>query len=236
MNANQLPLAIQLNDEATFDDFFWSAENALVRGYLMSFLTSTSDTVKEKLVYLWGKQGSGKSHILQACVQQFAHDVPAIYLPLKSVIAYGPGVLEGLESQTLLCLDDIDIIAQNPDFEEALFHLYNRIRDTGNTLLLMSGSTSPQATPIQLPDLRSRLGGSLVLQLHALSDDDKIACLCLRAKQRGLELSEHAAQFLVSRCARDMPQLKQLLDTLDEASWTLHQKLTIPFIKKVLNI
>lgn len=229
---HQLALAIQPNEEATFADFFWTEENALLKTQLMQAIAGEG----ERLIYLWGHVGSGKSHVLQACVHHLNVLQPAIYLPLATLKDWGPSVIDGLEEQTVLCVDELDAIAGDSLWEEALFHLYNRIRDQGTTTLILAGLNPPRHAPIQLADLRSRLGGSLVLQLHELSDEAKVNMLCLRAEKRGLELTPNVGQFLVSRCARNMHDLHALLNRLDEASWVAQRKLTIPFIKSTLKI
>jgi DnaA family protein len=229
---HQLSLAIQLNDEATFSDFVWG-ENTLLQTHIQQALTGQG----EPLIYLWGLTGCGKSHLLQACCQHVGrHQLPAIYLPLNTLKEWGPEVIDGLDGQALLCVDEVDAIASHPEWEEALFHLYNRIRDQGKTILILAGGHSPRQTPIELPDLRSRLSGGLVIQLHELNDDAKVETLRSQAKKRGLELPTPVAQFLVSRCARNMHDLHALLNRLDQASWVAQRKLTIPFIKAILDI
>jgi DnaA family protein len=135
-----------------------------------------------------------------------------------------------------LCVDELDAIAADAHWEEALFHLYNRVRDQGKTTLIFAGRNPPRHAPIKLADLRSRLGGSLVWQLNELNDEAKVSSLCLQAEKRGLELSAHVGQFLVTRCARNMHDLHALLNRLDEASWIAQRRLTIPFIKTTLGI
>lgn len=226
----QLALAIQLNDEATLGNFNWQ-NNLLLKQQLEVILKGN----KEKILYLWGLYGSGKSHLLQGCCQAIYEPQSAIYLPLTLLKEWGPEALEGLEEQTLICIDDIEEIAGNKEWEEALFHLYNKIKDKENGLLIISGMHSPATTPIQLADLRSRLSWGLVIQLHELSDEEKISTLKLLALQRGFDLSNSVGQFLINRCSRNMHDLHQLLDLLDKASLQAQRKITIPFVKDILN-
>jgi DnaA-homolog protein len=227
----QLALAIQLNDEATFADFCWG-DNALLKQQLEKTIQGTG----ERLIYLWGTQGSGKSHLLQACCQAIQGNRSAIYLPLQILKEWGAEVFDGIEEQSLICIDDIEAIAALPDFEEALFHLYNRVRDNERTTLIITGNVPPAQTSIQLADLRSRLSWGLVIQLHELSDQEKINTLTLHAQKRGFELSNGVGQFLLNRCARNMHDLHTLLNRLDEASLRAQRKITIPFVKHILEI
>lgn len=227
----QLALAIQVNDEATLADFNWH-NNSLLKQQLATSLTFSG----EKILYLWGINGCGKSHILQACCQAINPPKSAIYLPLALLKEWGPQAIEGLEEQALICIDDIDVIAGDTIWEEALFHLYNRIKDGENNLLIISGTSAPSQSLIQLPDLRSRLSWGLVIQLHELNDEEKIKTLKLHALKRGFDLPETVGQFLINRCSRNMHDLHQLLNRLDDASLQAHRKITIPFVKDILKI
>ncbi|MCL9683794.1 DnaA regulatory inactivator Hda [Legionella maioricensis] len=227
----QLALTIKLNDEATLTDFNWE-NNTLLQQQLQSMLTLQED----RLLYLWGPKGSGKSHLLQACCQAVNLVQSAIYLPLTLLKEWGPQTIEGLEEQTLICIDDIDVIAHDAAWEEALFHLYNRIKDEEKSLLIISGNQPPAMLAINLADLRSRLAWGLVIQLNELSDEEKINTLKLHAFKRGFDLPDGVAQFLLNRCSRNMHDLHQLLNRLDDASLAAHRKITIPFVKDILNI
>lgn len=227
----QLALAIKLNDEATLTDFNWG-NNKLLQQQLQNMLSLKGD----RLLYLWGTKGSGKSHLLQASCQAINSTQSAIYLPLNLLKEWGPQTIEGLEEQTLVCIDDIDTIAQDSAWEEALFHLYNKIKDMDKSLLIISGNQAPATLPIKLADLRSRLSWGLVIQLLELNDEDKISTLKLHALRRGFDLPESVGQFLLNRCSRNMHDLHQLLNRLDDASLAAQRKITIPFVKEILNI
>src|SRR5690606_29473922 len=133
----------------------------------------------------------------------------------------------------LVALDHLQAVAGQPDWEEALFHLFNRIRDRQSHLLI-AADQAPAHTAVRLPDLLSRLSWGVVYQVQELDDNDKILALMLRARKRGLNLSDDVARFMLSRGPRDMQGLCDLLDRLDAASLAAQRKLTIPFVKAEL--
>ena len=231
MMNKQLALAIQLNDEATLDNFNWH-NNHLLKQQVEMMLRFKS----EKLLYLWGSYGSGKSHILQGCCQAINATESAIYLPLSLLKEWGPESIEGLEEQALICIDDIETIATNKAWEEAIFHLYNRVKDSEQGMLIIAGNHAPTNSTIQLPDLRSRLSWGLVMQLHELNDEEKVTTLKQLALQRGFDLPDGVGQFLINRCSRNMHDLHQLVDFLDQSSLQAQRKITIPFVKDILNL
>lgn len=223
-NHPQLPLRIGLRDSATFANFH-PGSNAAV--------THTLQQGEEPFVYLWGASGSGKSHLLQAlCHAATESGAVAIYLPLDGE-GVAPAMLEGLELMSLVCLDNLDAVAGDGMWEQALFHLYNRLRESGNRLIVAARS-APGALGIALPDLVSRLGWGPVFQLQVLSDGEKAAALQQRAANRGMQMPAEVAAYLMSRSARDMHALFALLERLDELSLAAQRKLTIPFVRELI--
>jgi DnaA family protein len=225
----QLPLAVQLRDDATFDNFFTGA-NGLLISELRRQLSGG-----ENYLYIYGGLGSGRSHLLQAaCHWAGQHQHDAVFLPLDELVDYPPQqLLEGLEQQHLLCLDNIEAVLGNKIWEEALFHLFNRCRDAG-TCLLISAASAVRELSVTLPDLRSRLSWGVLYQLQPLTDEDRAQVLRMRAEQRGVELPEDVCQFIVQRSQRDMPALMKTLAILDDASLRERRRITKPFIKNIL--
>jgi len=222
---NQLPLGIGLREGVTFDSFHFGdneeARHTLVQG-------------EQRFIYLWGPPGSGKTHLLQALGHQAAtRGETSAYLPLTDAAELSPDYLQGLEQLSLVCIDDIDSIARQPQWEEALFHLYNRIR-AGEARLALTAGSSPANLPIALPDLRSRLSWGLVLRLTLLDDDGKLVVLQQRARARGMELPTEVGRYLLHRISRDMTSLSDWLERLDERSLAAQRKLTIPFVRELL--
>lgn len=227
----QLPLNIQLRDDATLESFY--------PGDNLEILQSVSQIASgrgEQFLYLFGKEGVGRSHLLQAaCHHAVSINLSAMYIPLSDPNTLSPLMLQGLEKRALLCIDDIDRAAGNVAWEEGLFHLFNRVLSAG-TRLMVSANTAPLHIPIALPDLKSRLASGLSAQLHLLNDEQKLEALQLRAKCRGLNLPGSVGQFLLSRCSRNMTELFASLEQLDRASLAEQRRLTIPFVKHVLGL
>ncbi|MCY1271419.1 DnaA regulatory inactivator Hda [compost metagenome] len=232
MKPIQLPLGVRLRDDATFANYYPGA-NAAALGYVERLCEADAGWT-ESLIYLWGGEGVGRSHLLQAaCLRFEQRGEQAVYLPLGEVADHGPELLDNLEQCELVCLDDLQAVAGRDDWEEALFHLFNRLRDSGRRLLL-AASAAPRELGVRLPDLQSRLSLALVFQLQSLSDEDKLRALQLRASRRGLHLTDEVGRFILTRGARSMSALFELLDRLDQASLQAQRKLTIPFLKEVL--
>lgn len=226
----QLPLNIQLPSVATFDSFV-EGENTLLPGLLKQAAQGRG----ESQLYCWSEAGLGKSHLLQAaCRFAVEQKRRAAYLPLAQLAPHSPAMLENLEFMDLICVDDVEAIAARAEWEQALFSLINRCR-ARSCRLVFAAARNIQDLGLRLADLASRLAWGPVFQLRPLPDEGKLRVLQQRAQARGMELPDSAGQYLLTHYPRELRLLCEKLDMLDRASLVEQRKLTIPFIKSVLN-
>lgn len=236
-NTGQLTLSVQLPDDEVFDSYL-SDINKTIVSQLSTFVEDKKQYQlnQPNCFYLFGLTNVGKSHLLHAS-SAYASQLgkTSVCLSCAELLNLSVAVLDGLEQIDLICLDDIQLIAGDQVWQQAIFDLYNRVLEHNNRLLI-SGDQSAAQLGLTLPDLVSRLSWGLTEQLKPLSDSEKVIALKFRALKRGLMLSDEAANFLINRSSRAMSNLIKSLDTLDKASIREQRKITIPFIKNVLKI
>ncbi len=226
----QLPLGLSLSDSARFESFY-SGPNREVK----QALRRCAEGGEQGSVFIWGARGTGKTHLLQAVCREAGERGQTVgYLPLDRNGEFSPELLEGLESLAVVCVDDIQAIAGLREWEEAVFHLFNRLQQRG-VVFIAAADCPPSDLGVKLDDLASRLGWGLVYPIRPVDDQARLELLQLRAQERGLDLPEETGRFLLSRYPRDLPTLCELLDRLDHASLVAQRRLTIPFIKTVLD-
>jgi DnaA family protein len=225
----QLPLTFEPRERFTFDSYI-AGQNRLAVDLIRKMARGEGETQ----LLIWADRGQGKSHLLQAaCNLATQSGMSVCYLPAVEIMHSSPGIFEGLEQLDLICIDDIDVMLQAGCWEEGLFDLINRVRDAGKRILFAAGK-SPESSRIDLPDLRSRLTWGPVFHLLELEDEDKIRAMQKRAEQSGLVMTDHVANYLLSHYPRSLFDLFERLDHLDKASMAMQRKLTVPFIKTVL--
>lgn len=219
MIGTQLPLAVQLRDTASFDTYF-AGPNAEAVAALQEARQS---------LLLFGAQGSGRTHLLQACCRLHA----GRYLPLEALTGYGPEALEGLSDVAVLCLDDADAVLDHPAWALALLRLLDA-RRSARRCTVLSTLAPPDRLAVALPDLRTRLSALTVLGLRPLDDAGRAQLLRTRATARGLELPEEVSRWLLNTQSRGVAPLLDALDRLDRASLSAKRRLTLPFVQSVL--
>lgn len=222
---SQLPLALTLEDHASFATFVAGGNTAAVE-HVRAVATGRPGTL-----WLWGSACSGRSHLLQAaCRAATEANRRAMYVSLP---ASSPAILADLEQVDLLAIDDADAVAGNLEWERPLFTILNAFLAQTGGLVLAAGAPAARCG-FGLADLASRGAGAVTYRLAPLTDPDRATALKRHAAARGLELEDAAAQFLLKRVARDMRVLTGWLARLDHAALRAQRRLTIPFIREHL--
>ena len=228
MSVGQLPLAVQLDDFAVFESFFPARNQEIYQ--LLSELDGSSDRFDG--FWLWGETASGKSHLLQAVSDNMVNN--CIYIPMKELIGHNPQIIEDLSSRNIVCIDDIDLCAGKKEWELAIFDLCNQLLDRKLSLVASSSSKVANSGFI-IKDLQSRLSILPSYKIQHLNDEESKSALRLRAKFRGIAISDEVLGYLLRRVNRDMTSLYEILDLLDNASLVAKRKLSIPFVKEIIN-
>ncbi|TYT26929.1 DnaA regulatory inactivator Hda [Luteimonas viscosa] len=223
----QLPLALRYPPDQRLDTF---AGDPALAAQLRAFASGGDD----RALLLAGPAGTGKSHLaLAACAEADAAGHRVGYLPLASMAGRLREALEAMHAFDLVALDGVEAVSGQRADELALFDFHNRMHDAGRRLLYTARAT-PDALPLVLPDLRSRLSQCTRLVLERLDDAGRGEVLRLRARRRGLQIDDAAIDWLLRRAGRDLSGLAALLDRLDAASLAAQRRITVPFLREVL--
>ncbi|HEX5121768.1 MAG TPA: DnaA regulatory inactivator Hda [Rhodanobacteraceae bacterium] len=223
----QLPLTLPWPAHQRFEAFE-PGDN----GVAVDLLRRAATESAQAALYLSGPTGSGRTHLLIAtCAAANAAGRSAQYLALR---ANADAAIRAFGGSALLAIDDIDAIAGNDAAEHALFDLYNRCRAEGASLVFAAGAP-PAQVGIALPDLVSRLGACTQVSLKPLGETQRRELLRARAATRGIELDEPVLDWLFAREKRDLGSLLGVLDRVDAASLAAQRRVTVPFLRKLLD-
>ncbi len=226
----QLALDVRLADHAVFENFH-AGPNALAAATVRAM----ADGGMPPVAWLWGAADCGKSHLLQAAVAlAHGHGLPTAYLPLAELVQLPPSVLDGMGGLRLVAIDDVAAVAGIAAWERALLRVFEQLMAAGSRLLV-AADAPPAASSIVLADLRSRFSAGAVFRLEPLAEADCCQALQQRAAWRGLDLPDETVDFLLARVGRDTGSLFRLLDRLDQEALAAQRRLTIPFVRAVLD-
>ena len=230
MSTPQLPLGLRFGQDLRLHGYRDAQPG------LLALLATLASGDGFDSVFLSGASGAGKSHLLLAtCAEAAVHARVVAYLPLK---LFGPRAADAMGGQgvvRLACIDDVQSVAGDRAAEVALFDLHNRMRDAGGVLLYAADAT-PLQLALALPDLRSRLAQCTQFALAVPDEASRREILRERAHVRGLELDDSVLDWVFRRVGRDLGTLTALLNRLDRESLAAQRRITVPFLRQVLDI
>ena len=229
----QLIFPFQINQKASFDSFFCSPDNQ----NLMTRLADIAISQDANEIIIHGEKGSGKSFLMQAiCNELSSSEKQFAFIPMKKALNMGVEIFQNLGSLDTVCIDDLQLILANQEWETALFNLINECQQSNCSLILSLGGTQPVEDSIVLPDLLSRIKRMEFLALHAVQDELFNKAIVFVAQQLEIKIDNAELEFLLKHQTRVFSLIVENIITLDKQAASLKRKITIPFIKETLNI
>lgn len=179
------------------------------------------------LLLIWGPDGSGKSYLLKAWVDEhLSHKDAAIFISADEAIKIEKAIEKKV---SYIAIDDIQNFDENG--QRLLFHLFNEAQEKGQHLLI-----SAQAPPKQLTNLRSdlqtRLSVCLVYELLSLSEEEKMQAMHQFIASRQSQVPQEVLNYLLSHSARNLNFLLNTLQQLEYYALQRHRRITVPLLKQ----
>lgn len=176
----------------------------------------------------------GKSHLLQgACERASDAGLRTAYLPAQMAAA-GEVAFDGLDDVEVAAVDDLEAWLGDGATERALVGFFESLKARGGKLLLAS-IVPPASAVFHLADLGSRLRAAACYALRPRDDQARARVLMAVAARRGVHLSPDVATYLLRRETRDLGSLLDTLAHIETESAVEQRRITVPFVKSVLD-
>jgi DnaA family protein len=232
-NPTQLIFPFQINQKASFENFFCSPDNSELISRLSELVISKNS---DELI-INGVEGSGKSFLMQAICNEFsASGKQFAFIPMNKAINMEVEIFQNLASLDAVCIDDLQLILSREEWETAMFNLINECQQSNCSLILSFGGNQSLEDITQLPDLLSRIKRMEFMKLQAVQDEFLNQALDFVSQQLDMNLEKAELEFLLKHQTREFSILVENLISLDKQAASLKRKITIPLIKETLNL
>ena len=209
---------------AIFEHFYLDDINLPVKKALLNF----DD------LFLYGISGTGKSFLLQSLCNYYTDcKKTSLYIPINEVKNFGSDFLDSLEELDLICIDEIDSIAEDDNWEIAIFNLINNCL-ISKTRLIFCSQFNPSTINFNLTDLYSRIRKIDHIELLPVSERNLREALKFITDINSYEIGDNEINYLMTHSKRSIANLVRIIDDLDQLSLQLKRKITIPLIKELI--
>lgn len=220
----QLSLNLEINPKLNIDNFVINSDNLELIRNLNTLLKTPN------ILYIYGAQNSGKTHILQAyTLFALNQKYKAFYLDLTQQIS--ENIVGLLLQSDIVFLDNLHI-ASNEN-QQLTFDLYNN--SANNFSLVITGNDNINNLDILL-DLKTRIQKSINKRIIELNNKDKILALKLRLNNKNLKIDDSVLQYLYKNYSRDLNDLMIFIDKLAKTSLINKTKISKKLVKSLLEV
>lgn len=201
---------LDVRQEASLDDFDAENYTSITQAVHKLCLGQLSE------LYIFGEKYVGKTHLALSIYNTYvANEKSAISLSLIDLIDDDDvDALNNLEMFDLIILDDIQAISGNYVWQEAMFHLINRIREQHKQLVFLADSPARELD-IELLDLVTRLSLAPMIKLPSSAlESDRIALLHTILRRKNWRLPDSIFDYLVKEGPHTAGEIIAVLDSI----------------------
>ncbi|MCE9508146.1 MAG: DNA replication protein [Alphaproteobacteria bacterium] len=218
----QLPFDLGHRHAYEREDFWVSGSNREA----VAWLDKWPDWPAAALI-LFGPPASGKTHLLQV----WKKEAGAREISPQDLLSLPAHEIAGAAKSVMM--DDVLRVIGRRDDEEALFHLYNLLRERGGHLLLTAEKPATE-WPFALPDLKSRLLAAPAVAVGSPDDELMAIVLTKLFSDRQIFVPQEVVQFILARIERSFLALRQVVDKIDHKALAEKRPVTIPLVREII--
>lgn len=245
---------IYLNDEYTFDTFVVGSNTEFAHAAAMS-VAQNVDTNRYNPLLIYGGSGLGKTHLVQAIghyylknfPQKTVHYIDANSFKREYVSSLmkknensqnGKSILDEMSDYyrnkvDLLLMDDIQDLSNQTETQNAFFHIFNSLHQSGKQIVLTS-DCPPSEVEMLEDRLISRFEWGLTVDVQTPSIETREAILKDKALRHKIEVSDEIITFIATSIDRDVRSLEQVIKQLMFKSTHLRSEIDLELCKEVL--
>ncbi|MCK5021848.1 MAG: chromosomal replication initiator protein DnaA [Candidatus Pacebacteria bacterium] len=230
-----------LNPRYTFDSFIVGTFNEL------SYVASQAILKKQGVIYnplfVYGKTGYGKTHLIQALGNEFKRLNKKVYyitsekFSMDCVNSIQQNKInlfkEKYRKYDVLIMDDIQFLTKKERTQEELFHLFNFLYDN-NKQIIFSSDKHPNYIPDIADRLKSRFGSGMTVDIQAPDMESRMSIIKSKTKLHNFYLSDNIINYIASEAKGNIRELEGIFNSIICQSQLKKKELGLQEVKNLI--
>lgn len=239
------------NDQFTFDNFIEGPSNRFAYRAAIAVsknpggINNGADSLNYNPLFIYGKSGLGKTHILNAICHEISINFPEmriLYVRCEDFVnefisALGKKTIDEFHDKfrniDILLLDDIQFIGGKDRTEEEFFHTFNSLVENGKQIVLTS-DRPPKEIRSLTERLCTRFEKGLLADIQSPEYETRCAIIKSKAKMINFDISDAIVNYVAEKIKTNIRQLEGITVRLHAMSQLSGEKPTIALAQKVI--
>ena len=237
------PPVDELNPKYTFDNFVVGENNHFAQAASLAVAEIPAEAYNPLFIY--GKVGLGKTHLLQAIGHFIKKRNPAIKVKYVSSEKFTNDFIDGIahnqmenfrsmyRTPDVLLIDDIQFIIEKERVQEEFFHTFNELHESHRQIVLSSDRAPKEMVPLE-ERIRSRFEWGLIVDIQPPDLETRVAILRKKMETEGTNIPEEVAFYVANRIKNNIRELEGTLTKLLAYSSLMKKDITLGMARDVL--
>lgn len=213
-----------LNRKYTFDTFIVGSSNEMAYSAALA-VTKNLENTQYNPLFIYGKVGLGKTHLLQAIGNQVIENYPLKKIKYIPAIEFISKIVDGILNQTInqlkliyqdidvFIVDDIQLFIGKEKVQEEFFHIFSFLYQQ-NKQIILSSDRSPKMIPTISERLKSRFEGGIILDIKPPEIETRIAILKNKIQKQPIIISEEVLEYIAANVQENIRELEGALNKI----------------------
>jgi len=236
--------AVGLNNQYTFDSFVIGPGNRFAHAAAVA--VSDSPARHYNPLFVYGRSGLGKTHLLQAIAHQVCGRLndPSRVLYISSE-KFTNQLISAIQNRTtnqfrakyrsleLLLIDDIHFLAEKEATQEEFFHTFNSLYDA-HKQIVVSSDRPPREIPGLEERLVNRFAWGLVTDIQPPDFETRVAILKKKMEKETFRVSDEVSYYIADKIKSNIRELEGALIRVVAYGTLTGAQIDVPLVQEIL--
>ncbi len=227
----------------TFDNFIVGKSNSFA--YNMALGVAEEPGIKYNPLFIHGKSGLGKTHLMFAIYNRMKRDNPDAIIIYTTCESFFNELIECITKKNTmvfhnkyrnadaLLIDDIQYIQKGETVQDEFFHTFNILQQAGKQIVMTADAPPKEMLGIS-ERLRTRFESGVMADIQPPDIDMRKAIVLRKCKELNISLSDGVTDFIAQKIKNNVRQLEGTVKKIDAMTKVYGEAPTLEQVQDII--